>query len=96
MSNPFTNNYGGLNDLGAVTVGLSMFAGFVLLISTTVYGLTNWSASLDTQSCEAFGQASGRDVQFVRYHHWNWDCLTMGADGKLISVTLLRDELEGK
>lgn len=45
----------------------------------------------DVAACSSFGEQSNREVKFVDYTYWSWDCLTPTTDGKWISTSRLRD-----
>lgn len=56
-----------------------------------VLGINNWARSVERDTCYSFASQSNREVKFVSYTQWSWDCLTPSKDGKWISVEMLRD-----
>jgi len=63
----------------------------VMLITAIAVPSIEISRGVDHRSCTAFGQAANREVKFVEYTYFSWDCLTPTVDGKWISTTRLRD-----
>lgn len=49
------------------------------------------SKHYDKAACHSYSTNTGRQVRFVTYTFWSWDCLTPAADGKWIPTSNLRD-----
>ena len=82
-----------MSDRAVVAWFIAAIIGLVVLITTPI-----WAGSYYTQrsNCHAFGQKTGRDVQFVVYTKvvglpFSWDCLTPTSDGKWIPTKNLRE-----
>lgn len=45
----------------------------------------------DASNCRRFGQETSREVRFVEYTFWSWDCLTPSGAGQWISIDALRE-----
>jgi len=43
-------------------------------------------------TCHSFGDRTGREVRFVKYTYWQWDCITPSSDGKWLSTDRLWEE----
>lgn len=71
--------------VGGIILAVALIVGVVAVIGTRV------QKHYDRAACHSFQQATGRETHFVAYTYWSWDCLTPGADGKLISTSALRD-----
>lgn len=69
----------------------SIFAFVILLVGGIVLVGSRVSKHYDRIACTSFGEQSSRQVRFVTYNFWAWDCLTPTADGKWISTANLRE-----
>jgi hypothetical protein len=63
----------------------------VVVVGGLGIGIRQISHHYDVANCGRFGEESGREVRFVDYTFWSWDCLTPTQDGKWISIDRLRD-----
>lgn len=71
--------------IAAIFAAVSLFAGGLVTVGTRI------SKHYDHINCTQFGEQSKRQVRFVTYSFWAWDCLTPTADGKWISTKNLRE-----
>jgi hypothetical protein len=71
-----------------------VFATAFLFIGGCLLVTRELSHHYSVVGCKSFERETGRPTTFVDYHYWDWDCLTPGADGKLISTKALRDFVE--
>lgn len=67
------------------------FIGTIILMVAIFAGHRYVEHHYSKASCNAFGLTSGREVRFVDYTFWSWDCLTPASDGKWISIDNLRE-----
>lgn len=71
----------------------SLLAGVIVLgfFALAFWGLIALSKTNDYHTCISFGKETNREVRFVNYTFFRWDCLTPAKDGKWISTKGLRD-----
>lgn len=67
-----------------VAIGVAVVVAFVIPIR---YGL-HW---VDSADCREFSAATGRQVQFVDYTWFTWDCLVQTDRGQWVPRDGLRD-----
>lgn len=64
---------------------------FIGVLAALPFGARQLSHHYDAAGCHRFGTESSREVRFVDYTFWSWDCLTPTSDGKWIPTDQLRD-----
>jgi hypothetical protein len=72
--------------VGGGLIGIIALIGAVMALVVVPIG-----KHYDKAACHTFGDRSNREVRFVTYTYWSWDCLTPTVDGKWISTSRLRD-----
>lgn len=72
-------------------IGLMLAALGIVCLAALILGIRGIGHHYDNKTCHRFGDESGREVRFVDYSFWTWDCLTPTSDGKWISIDRLRD-----
>lgn len=82
----FFDHWGDVRVAWIAFIGAVMIA--VIVVGAVIVG-RDLDHNLGVRECHTFGRESRREVQFVDYSYWSWDCLTPSSDGKWISTTLL-------
>jgi hypothetical protein len=75
--------------IAGIFIAVVLFVGGIATVATTI------SKHYAEINCEQFGEQTNREVRFVKYNFWNWDCLTPSDDGKWISTDSLREIVNG-
>lgn len=81
-----------MSDFWAVTT----IVGFLVVVAALLTGglgvaITEVTRGFDHRTCTAFGNEADREVRFVEFTYFSWDCLTPDSNGKWISIDRLRD-----
>ena len=71
--------------VGVIVVAITVFVGGIGVVVTEV------SRGFDHRTCTSFGREAEREVRFVEFTYFSWDCLTPDSNGKWISIDRLRD-----
>jgi len=80
-----------MNDWGIVVFLVTFMAGFAVLGLLLVAIITPISRSYADRNCTRWSNQTGREVKFVRYGDFAWECLTPSKDGKWISKDYFGD-----
>lgn len=79
----FYDNYG-LRIGAAVTL---ILVGILVAILVGIVGCRQLDHSMSKNSCYGWGEATGREVQFVDYHYFSYQCLVHIDDGRWVDVS---------
>lgn len=69
----------------------AVIGGAIVLICSVTLVIMTGVYYVDKSSCHSFGRESNREVRFVKFNFFEWDCLTPTANGKWISTDRLRE-----
>jgi hypothetical protein len=69
---------------------IGLFA-IVVICVLIVFGCRMVDHHYQVSVCNGFGQATGREIKFVDYTFWNYECLTPSKDGKWVTTDQLRE-----
>jgi hypothetical protein len=78
-----------------IWIVVTFLIGGVILFGGGSFIIVGYAGSLESKSCPKRGIALERETRFVRYNHWDWDCLVQSTNGKWIPLTeVIKVELE--
>jgi hypothetical protein len=76
-------------DVVVPVVGILMAC--AVFVAAVLVGVRYFAHAIDETQCAGFAVGADREVKFVDYSWFTWDCLTPSTDGKWIPTDGLRE-----